>query len=189
VTEPPEGSSVDDRVDALALYAQLLRKRGDSEGAREATGKQLTLLEAAAAAAPSPETAATFDYTRMNAYLALGRGDEAVAMLQKRAEQLPDAYEPVARLAQTLLALRRYEPARVAAEAAVAKSYGPRQLGYLRMLADVLHALKDRPAEINTLSELVAAYGKLGDKQRNHPKHKAGLKAAEQRLARLKAAR
>ena len=50
----------------------------------------------------TPEMAQTFDYARANAYVALGRADEAVAMLTRRERELPDSYEPPARLARVL---------------------------------------------------------------------------------------
>lgn len=182
---PPAAASVDDKSDALSIYAGALRKRGDEAGARKAVEKQVALLEAAAAAAPGPAEASTFDYARMGAYLSLGRGDEAVAMLKARAEQLPDSYEPVARLAQALIALKRYDEATAPMAAAVAKAYGPRKLRYLKMQADLALAKKDVAAEKASLAALVAHFDTLSATQRKHPPTKRLADQARKRLAEL----
>ena len=118
-----------------------LRARGAEAEANALLAAQLGLLEAAAAAAPSPEAAATFDYARMNAYLAAGQGDRAVSMLTERKRQMPDSYEPYARLAQVLVALRRYREAETEIEAALARVKGPRRARYLQLQADIKQAL------------------------------------------------
>ena len=185
--QPPADASVDDRVDALSLYAKLLRRQGDVKGATKALNAQLRLLEAAAKAAPSPETAATFDYLRMNAYLSLGRGDEAVALFRARVQQLPDRYEPAGRLAQTLVALKRYEEAVAPAATAVALSYGPRKLSYLRRQASIYQKLGRRAEEKAALQAALVGYRQLAAKVRQHPRHRAGLKRVKLRLQALAA--
>ena len=115
---PPAGASVDDRADLLAYAAEAERDLGDLQAARLLEDTRLTLLEQAARAAPDATAAQVFDYARMNAYLALKRGDEAVAMFRERIEQLPGSYEAHARLASTLLALERPREAMPALERA-----------------------------------------------------------------------
>jgi thioredoxin-like negative regulator of GroEL len=180
--KPPADASVDDKADALALYAEVLRAGGDQAASRRTLERQLALLEAAAKAAPSAEAAATFDYARMNSYLALGRGDQAVAMLDKRCKELPDGYEPFARLAQALVALRRHEPALRAIEEAIAKSYGPRQLGYLETKARIARTIGDGARERAALEKLIAAYAELDDKQKQIPRHRKQHRDAKERL-------
>jgi len=141
VDAPPRGASSDDRADTLAILAGALRARGAEAEANALLAAQLGLLEAAAAAAPSPEAAATFDYARMNAYLAAGQGDRAVSMLTERKRQMPDSYEPYARLSQVLVALRRYREAETEIEAALARVKGPRRARYLQLQADIKQAL------------------------------------------------
>ena len=58
-----------------------------------------------AAGIQDPLLAQTHDYQRAQAYVALGRGDEAVAMLEAREKELPNSYEPPARLASALAKL------------------------------------------------------------------------------------
>jgi tetratricopeptide (TPR) repeat protein len=180
---PPRDASVDDRADALSLYADLLRARGDKTGARRAIERQLAILEAGAAAAPSPKEAATFDYARLNAYLSLGRGAEAVAMLEERTRQLPDGYEPHARLAQALIAIGRHREAVAPLERALALSYGPRRLGYLATKAQLMRTLKDRAGEKAALEALVESYDELDEPLRK--RHRETAEKARARLGEL----
>ena len=180
---PPSAASVDDRADALSLYADLLRLRGDHAGARRAIERQLAILETAAAGAPSPKEAATFDYARLNAYLSLGRGAEAVAMLEERTRQLPDGYEPHARLAQALIALGRHRDAVAPLDRALALSYGPRRLGYLSTQAQLMRSLHDSAGEKAALEALVAGYDELDEALRK--RHRETAEKARARLQQL----
>jgi tetratricopeptide (TPR) repeat protein len=81
----------------------------------------------------------------LNAYLALGRPREAVAMLEERTRELPGRYEPHARLAQALRASGDLERAIVSLERAIELSYGPRKLKYLEQLEAMRADLKGSP--------------------------------------------
>ena len=186
--EPPTGASVDDRSDAWSLYATALQQAGDRAAAREVVGRQLRLLEQAAAQAPSPEAAATFDYARLTAYLSLGRGEEAVAMLSERVEQLPDGYEAWARLAEALSAVGRARDALAPATKAVELSYGPRKLRYLALQARLFRTLGDAAAERRALEQLVRSYDSLDEPHRRHPAQRELVDEARARLRALPAA-
>jgi tetratricopeptide (TPR) repeat protein len=185
VEQPPASASVDDRSDALSLYASVLRRAGDPAAARRMRREQLRMLEAAAAKAPTPAMAATFDYARLGAYLALGEGEHAVRMLARRVEQLPGSYEPRARLAQALSALGRAREALEAIDGAVELAYGPRRLGYLDTRAGLLRKLAKTTQEREALASLIKAYAALPEKQRRRRRLKQLVRAARRRLARL----
>ncbi|MBI4706268.1 MAG: thioredoxin family protein [Deltaproteobacteria bacterium] len=187
VESPPPESSVDDRADALSILSDALRAAGDAAGARQATQGKLDLLEHAAARAPTAEIAATFDYGRMNAYLELGRGEDAVRMLEQRRRELPDAYEPAARLAQALVALGRLHEAQGPLDEALQRSYGPRRLRYLRMRVDLLGHLGERAAQLESARALVAGYEALSPAERARPPQREGLAEAQRLLGRLQA--
>jgi tetratricopeptide (TPR) repeat protein len=180
---PPPEASVDDRSDALDKLSGVLAVLGDPRGAREAQERRLALMEAAAGSAKTPEAAATHDYGRANAYVALGRPDDAVRMLEERERQLPEAYDPPGRLARLLARLKRWEPALLAVDRALKNAYGPRRLGYLELKADIQHALGDRRGEVKTLEELVAGHQALSAGQANQH----GLQAARKRLTAARA--
>jgi hypothetical protein len=183
VASPSPGATVDDRADALSILADARRDAGDALGARKAQEARLALMEAAAQAAPTPESAAPFDYGRAQAYLALGRGDDAVAMLVAREAELPSSYEPPARLADTLFALHRNTEALAAIERAIARAYGPRRLRYVSTRADILHALGRHADELAALRELVRGYEGLARGHANADK----LAAAKGKLAKAEA--
>jgi tetratricopeptide (TPR) repeat protein len=130
--------------------------------------------------------AATFDYARMNIYLATGRGEKAVAMLTERCKQMPDNYEPHGRLAQVLSSLGRYDEALVAIESALGKVKGPRRIRYLTMQADILAALRNTAREREVVKELVAAYEALPPSAKANPNNASGLAEAKQRLRALR---
>jgi thiol-disulfide isomerase/thioredoxin len=180
--DPPPESSADDRADALAILGDALLSMGDKAGARRANEARLALMEKAAASAATPQMAATYDYGRALAYVALGRGEEAVKMLVQRERDMPDAYEPPARLADVLTQLGRYPDALAAVDRALPRAYGPRKLRYLKLKASLQAALKDRAGQIATLREEVAGYQALAAGQASAEKladAKARLRAAE----------
>ncbi|EYF01598.1 thioredoxin family protein [Chondromyces apiculatus] len=176
---PPPGSTPDDRADALGILASALKDTGDTAGARQAQEARLALLEQAAKEAKTPEMAATHDYLRSLTYQELGRGDEAVAMLKERERQLPDLYEPPARLAQALHALDRNQEALAAVDRALARSYGPRKTGYLKLKAQIQLKLGDKKGAVETLRAEVAAHEALAPALRREE----ALTDAKKRLA------
>jgi tetratricopeptide (TPR) repeat protein len=160
--KPSPEMSPDDHADALHRLADALVVVGDRAGAQAANERRLVVLEQAAARAPSPEAAATYDYGRASAYLALGRGDDAVRMLQEREKQLPSSYEPPGRLASILAELKRWPEAQAAVERALEHAYGPRRLRYLALKARIHEARGDRQAAVNTLDEELRGHRALG---------------------------
>ena len=182
-TNPPADASVDDRADALDKLSSVLFALGDQRGAREAQERRLALMETAARAATSPEAAATHDYGRANAYVALGRPEEAIRMLEERERQLPESYDPPGRLARVLARLKRWPEALNAVNRALKNAYGPRRLGYLELKADIQRGMGDRAGELKTLEELVAGHQELSAGQAK----KGGLDAARKRLAAARA--
>lgn len=158
---PPEGTTVDDRADALDILSDALAEAGDAAGAKAAQEKRLLMMEQAARAAKTVEEAQTFDYGRANAYLALGRAPEAVRMLEQREKEMPGSYEPPARLASVLNKSGHPAEALAAIERALSRAYGPRRLRYLSLRASILQKLGDGPRELATLREEVKGYESL----------------------------
>ncbi|MCC6526677.1 MAG: thioredoxin family protein [Polyangiaceae bacterium] len=184
---PPADASVDDRADALSTLAEALSARGDKAGARAATERRLALMEEAARQAPSPRHAAVFDYGRLGAYLALGRGDDAVQMFAARTRDMPDSYEAWARYASVLSQLKRYPEARTAVERAIALAYGPRRLTYQELRASLLVRMGELEAARQAFVELVQGYEALPDTPALKKKKEAGLREARAKVAALSA--
>ncbi len=161
VKNPPAEASADDRADAMAILADAQKEGGDAAAAKKTNEARIALLEEAARQAKSPEIAATYDYARAGAYVALGRGDEAIKMLTERESQKPDSYEPPARLAGVYVRLEKYPEALAAIDRALSRSYGPRKLQYLKVKSDILGKLGDTKAQVETLRQEVAGHEAL----------------------------
>ena len=181
---PPADASADDRADAWSTLGDALEDAGDAEGSRKAYEAKIAILERAAAEAKAPEQAATFDYGRAMTYVTLGRGGYAIALLEAREKEMPASYEPPARLASVLSRLGRHADAKVAVERAIAKSYGPRRLGYLRLRTKILTAMGDRAGALASLRDEVTGWEALPPGQASP----AQLADAKKRLADAEAA-
>jgi thiol-disulfide isomerase/thioredoxin len=176
---PPADASADDRADAWNTLSYALADEGDDAGAQHAQEQRLAVLEKAAAGIQDPLLAQTFDYQRAQAYVALKRGDEAVKMLEAREAELPNSYEPPARLASALSKMEKLPEALVAIDRAIAKSYGPRQLLYVKQKADIQGRMGDHAGQVETLKAEVAGYQALA---KGHARPEA-LEDAKKRLA------
>ncbi len=168
VDKPAPGASVDDQADVMHNLADVYEQLGQADKARALHERRLALMEQDAARGKTPIEQRVHDYARMNSYLALGRGDEAVALLQMRVGQLPDDYEAHARLASVLHTLKRDDEALPVAEKAVALSYGPRRLRYLKLLADVRGQKGDAAGRRAALEELLKDNEALPEPMRLH---------------------
>ncbi|MDP2341382.1 MAG: thioredoxin family protein [Deltaproteobacteria bacterium] len=178
---PQPGASVDDHADTLAILADVADAQKDKAAHDDAHVRRLALLEADANSRTNVDDARVHDYARMNSYLALGRGDDAVTLLRTRTTQLPTSYEAWARLASALHQLKRDDEARPAALKAIEHSYGPRRLRYRTLLADIEAARKDPAGERQAVQALVDDADQLPPGQRDE----AAVVAAKARLAAL----
>ncbi len=179
----PDTASVDDRADLLAMLAEA--EGTGSPGAHAAQERRAALLDGAAAKAGSPDDARVFDYERMGAYLALGRGDDAVKLFEGRVRDFPDSYEAWARLASTLHAVGRDKDAVPAVEKAIALAYGPRKLRYLGLRAEIANSLGDFDAAVAALEDELKGAKALPPGQFDDDR----VKDAEGQLAKAKEAR
>jgi hypothetical protein len=141
--------------------------------------KRSAMLEAAAATAPDTTTAATFDAHRTDSYLYLGEPAKAEAMLTAREKEMPNDYNPPARLARVLLEEKRAPEAEAAVNRALAlMPQGPRKVGILGLKARILEAQGKDKAPV--LREQLALMNSLPATQRNpetEQKIEAELKA------------
>ena len=156
--------------DRSGLYISLLDARqqaGDSLGARAAALDWAAFLEAAAARAATPEQRAVFDSHRLSAYLELDEPERAVPMLEASERDLPDDYNPPARLAVAFRAMKKWDEALAASDRALAKVYGPRKLGIYSARADILGGRGDTAAARRVLEEALAYADSLPAEQRS----------------------
>src|SRR5262249_24946511 len=140
-----------------ATVASERKSAGDEAGRRKVLSERAAFLEKAAAEAKNPEARAVFDAHRLGTYLALGEPERAIPMLEASERDLPDDYNPPARLASAYRAMKRYEEALPVPALALAKAYGPRKVGILQTRADI-YASKGDPAEARKTMEETLQY-------------------------------
>lgn len=156
--------------DVSAVYETLAAEREDAKdeaGAKKILQERAAFLERAAAKAKTPDERAVFDSHRLGTYLELGEPERAVPMLQASERDLPDDYNPPARLAAAYRAMKRYDDALAASDRALAKAYGPRKLGMLQTRADIYKDKGDLAAARRTIEEAVRLAESLPEGQRS----------------------
>jgi tetratricopeptide (TPR) repeat protein len=143
----------DDRSSAYGMLVDLRDSRGDEAGVKEMAGRWLTFLESQAAAAKSVEARAAFDSHRVSAALALGDPGRAVPALLASEKDLPDDYNPPARLAILYRELGRFDEALAESQRALDLSYGARKLRIFDARADIYAKKGDKAAAKRTLED------------------------------------
>ena len=156
--------------DVSAVYETLAAEREDAKdeaGAKKILQERATFLEKAAAKAKTPDARAVFDSHRLGTYLELGEPERAVPMLQASERDLPNDYNPPARLALAYRAMKRYDDALAASDRALAKAYGPRRIGMLQTRADIYKDKGDLPSARKTIEEALRVADSLPEGQRS----------------------
>ena len=178
---PDATLSADDRGDALATLWGLYEERGDTATMKRYAAQAAQSLAAAAAAAPDPLAASTFNWARAQAHLALGEPEAAIALLQASERALPADYNPPAFLARVFKQLKRWDEGLAANARAKPLAYGPRLASIHGVDADLHEGKGDLAGARAAVEAQVAALTALPDGQ----KLPARLAAAKARLAKL----
>lgn len=155
VTDHSFEAAADDRSGA---YIELLTAREDAKddaGHRAVAEEWAAFLDGEAAKAKSPDQRAVFDSHRLSAAIELGQPERAVPMLQLSERELPDDYNPPARLASAYKAMKRWDDALAASDRAMAKSYGPRKLLIYQTRADIFVGRGDPAKARQTLEDAI----------------------------------
>jgi hypothetical protein len=156
--------------DVSAVYESLAAEREDAKdeaGEKKILQERATFLEKAAAKAKTPDARAVFDSHRLGTYLELGEPERAVEMLQASERDLPNDYNPPARLAVAYRAMKRYDDALAASDRALAKAYGPRKIGMLQTRADIYKEKGDLASARKTIEEALRVAESLPEGQRS----------------------
>jgi tetratricopeptide (TPR) repeat protein len=156
----------DDRSGLWGMLVDVRSDRGDEAGAKRMAEAWIEYLEAEAGRASNPEERAAFDSHRVSAALALGDPARAIPPLEASERDLPDDYNPPARLALVYRELGRHDDALAAADRALARAYGPRKLRIYDLRADVLTRQGKREAAAATLDEALRYATELPESQR-----------------------
>jgi tetratricopeptide (TPR) repeat protein len=156
--------------DVSTVFETLAAEREDAKdeaGKKKVLEERAAFLEGAAARARTPDARAVFDSHRLGTYLDLGEPERAIGMLQASERDLPDDYNPPARLAVAYRAMKKYDEALAASDRALAKAYGPRKLGILQTRADIYKEKGDAVAARKTMEEAVELAESLPEGQRS----------------------
>ncbi len=143
------------------------RDAGDAAGARKDTEAWTAFLEAQAAAAKTPEQRAAFDSHRLMAYMELKEPERAIPMLQESEKDLPDDYNPPARLALAYFEMKKLDEALAASNRALPKVSGPRRIQVLRTRSDIFAARGDAAGAREALEQALAYAESLPPGQRS----------------------
>lgn len=156
--------------DRSGLYMTMIGARedaGDQEGQKKVTAEWSAFLDAQAAKAKTPDARAVFDSHRLTAYMQLGQLERAIPMLQASERDLPNDYNPPARLAIAYREMKRYDDALAASDRALKNVYGPRKLTVLSTRADIYSDMKNLEAAKQTLREAIALAESFPEGQRS----------------------
>ena len=159
--------AADDRSAAYISLLDARKKAKDEAGAKDVATRWASFLEAEAARAKSPDQRTVFDSHRLSAYLELGAPERAIPMLEASERDLPQDYNPPARLAVAYKAMQRWDEALAASDRALPKAYGPRQLGLLQTRSDIYVGRGDSDAARRTLADALALAESLPAPQRS----------------------
>jgi len=153
---PDIAMPADDRSGVFEVLVGARESAGDEAGAKTVAGQWLTFLEGEAAKAPNPEARTVFDSHRMSAALVLGDLMRVVPAIEQSEKELPNDYNPPARLANLYRRLGRLDDALAASERALTKVQGGRRLRVLSERADIHVARGEKDAAVRTLEDALA---------------------------------
>jgi tetratricopeptide (TPR) repeat protein len=156
--------------DVSGLYISLLDAKqslGDSVAARATAEAWSAHLDRAAARGRNAQERAVYDSHRLSAYLELGQPERAVPMLQAAERELPDDYNPPARLATAYRAMKQWDAAIAASDRALAKAYGPRRFLLWRTRVGILTDKGDAAAARTALESAISEAEGMPEGQRS----------------------
>jgi tetratricopeptide (TPR) repeat protein len=155
----------------------------DSTGMRAVQEEHVAMLESEASKAKSAEQRAVYDSHRLSLYIALGRPESAIPMLEQSRKDFPDDYNPCQRLASAYKEMKQWREALAASDAALARAYGPRQFLVLNTRADIQLGMGDKTAAQKTLDDALAKAEAMPEGQRSE----GTISGIKRRIAKLSA--
>ncbi|NVJ04134.1 thioredoxin family protein [Myxococcus sp. AM001] len=176
--------SADDRSGLYEVRVQAREVAKDTAAVKALSEEWLAFLEAEAAKAPHPQARTVFDSHRMLAAMKLETPARAIPALEQSEQDLPQDYNPPARLATLYRLVGRLDDALAASDRALARVQGARRLSVLSGRADIFVAREDTASAVKTLEEALTFAKSLPASQVS-PRMVAGL---EKKLSGLQAA-
>jgi tetratricopeptide (TPR) repeat protein len=148
--------SADDRSGLYEYLVEARKAAKDVPGAKETARAWAAFLEGEAGRAATPDGRAVFDSHRLAVYLELGQPERAIPMLEASERELPADYNPPARLAVALNAMKRWDDALAASDRALRKAYGPRRLRILQARAESFLGRGDKESARRVLEDALS---------------------------------
>jgi thioredoxin-like negative regulator of GroEL len=145
--------AADDRSGLYEVRVEAREAEKDEAGVKALSEEWLKYLEAEAAKAPNPDARSVFDSHRMVAAMKLGTPARVIPAIEQSEKDLPQDYNPPARLATLYRLQGRLDDALAASDRALARVQGSRRLTVLSGRADLHLARKDSAAAVKTLEE------------------------------------
>jgi thioredoxin-like negative regulator of GroEL len=178
VDAPTRGPS--ERADVASTLAWLATERGDVREAADRQRERLASLDEHVRGA-APTDAVVFDAARSEALVALGRVDEALDVLKRRTEELPDRYEVWGRYGTALLMAGRAREAEAPLGRARDLAYGAPRVIYEGRRAEALEGAGRRDEARKSWEAAVAGWASLPAAQRD-PAREAAARARRDAL-------
>ena len=167
MTNPRLVMTADDRS---GMYQTLIDAREDAKdeaGQRRLTEEWSAFLDGEAGRAKTPEQRTSLDPHRLLAYIALKEPEKAVPMLEQSERDLPQDYNPPARLALAYKAMGKFDDALAASDRALSKAYGPRKIGILRTRSEIYMGMGQADRAASTLRDAIAFAESLPAEQKS----------------------
>ncbi|HEX3070712.1 MAG TPA: thiol reductase thioredoxin [Thermoanaerobaculia bacterium] len=147
--------SADDRSGLYESLADARDEAKDAAAAHALREQWAAFLEKEVAKAKTADQRAVYDSHRLTAYLGLKQPEKAIAMLERDERDLPNDYNPPARLISAYKAAGRFDDALAASDRALKLAYGPRKIGIYRNRASVYMAKGDKESAKKTIEEAI----------------------------------
>jgi tetratricopeptide (TPR) repeat protein len=145
----------DDRAQLYATLLDLYGREKDTEAGKKLSAEFLAFLDEHEKTAPSAEARASLDSYRVMMAMRQKDPARAIPALQASERDLPNDYNPPARLTTLYNAMGRYDEALAASGRALAKVYGPRRIQVLTTRSGILEKKGDKEAARRTIEEAI----------------------------------
>ena len=157
----------DDRSSLFGALVDARDRQQDEAGGKAAALAWLDYLDAQAKSAGSVEARAALDGHRVSAAMRAEDPARMIPALEASVRDLPEDYNPSARLAVLLREAGRLDEALAASDRALSKAYGPRKLNLFDARATILEKKGDAEGAKAVLRQALAYAQSLPEAQRS----------------------
>jgi tetratricopeptide (TPR) repeat protein len=168
----------DDRAGIFNTLLDVYQEEKNAEAASKLATEFAAFLDNHEKMAPTAEARASLDTYRAMLAIRMKEPTRAIPALEASERDLPNDYNPPARLASLYSAMGRYDDALAANDRALAKVYGPRRIQVLSSRSSIYEKKGDKAAALASIEEAI----KLASSQPKNDWQMALLKKQRDRL-------